>query len=583
MASTQTATMAVSSTASVITESMQRLLQVRDLWTRSQKDQLEIGRLLYEERKERLGVGGRGIHEGFAQWLREAGIPNKSAYRRIAEYEISIGIRAEKDDATLEIRDDVPVSPEFWSPIVYPPHSKPVSTDTSIEQTAGRKTWTEEQVFDWLKEKHPAVYAHYEAKGFPRWIPLPPSVEVTDKTSCDYCTSHSSSRSCPIHGWTEKRTDHFTQPAAPPFEYEENFLTADELAEFENVCKTLPWKPTPNERNGFDLDAKGNKVWRAYRRSMQLMWSDVRGTHAENDRSARLGNIVDAPTIVQTIVDKLSERVGRKVNYVSLMCYVGGESHLSWHQHSEDRGHDTPVMIVPCGQERKFSYRDIGSKERRDILTRNGSLVVLPSSFNDTHEHAILDDKTATGTRYAINAKCMDDTYYGETAAPAMPWSMDDAPVVKWLKDQHWSSPPPLDDLCRSGNRAGFTDKQIINAAVFLKVEVEDVANRCKRLAAKNAGRLDDATIRAMLEASAPTAAPAAVIPKVHTYPVEDYSQHPELQATTESRSHGMGLKRLRDIAEQLGIDCNIAFKDDCFVVTARFNKEADARKFLGR
>ena len=86
-------------------------------------------------------------------------------------------------------------------------------------QTAGRKTWTEEQVFDWLKEKHPAVYAHYEDRGFPRWIPLPPSVETTDKASCEYCISQSSSRSCPIHGWTEKR-DHAREnaTAAPAIE-----------------------------------------------------------------------------------------------------------------------------------------------------------------------------------------------------------------------------------------------------------------------------------------------------------------------------------------------------------------------------
>jgi alkylated DNA repair dioxygenase AlkB len=210
-----------------------------------------------------------------------------------------------------------------------------------------------------------------------------------------------------------------TELAALPFEYEEDFLTPEELAEFETVCKALPWKRIANERNGFDLNEKGEKVWRAYKHYMQLMWCDVRDTHAENKYDCLLGSITDAPAIVQIIVEKLSAHVGRQVNYVSLMCYVGETGHLGWHQHKEDKGHDTPVMIVPCGQERKFSYRLKGSNERHDVLTRNGSLVVLPSSFNDTHEHAILDDKTATGTRYAINAKCMDEIYYGETAAPA--------------------------------------------------------------------------------------------------------------------------------------------------------------------
>jgi hypothetical protein len=78
-------------------QSQQRLLRVKELWTRSQKDQLELGRLLYEERGERLGVGGQGNREGFHQWLRDAGIPKNSAYRRIAEYEISIGERSEDE------------------------------------------------------------------------------------------------------------------------------------------------------------------------------------------------------------------------------------------------------------------------------------------------------------------------------------------------------------------------------------------------------------------------------------------------------------------------------------------------------
>lgn len=79
------------------TASVSRLMRVRELWESSRKSQLEIGRLLYEERAERLSVGGRGVYEGFHQWLRDAGIPKTSAYRRIAEYEISIGERAEDD------------------------------------------------------------------------------------------------------------------------------------------------------------------------------------------------------------------------------------------------------------------------------------------------------------------------------------------------------------------------------------------------------------------------------------------------------------------------------------------------------
>ena len=94
------------------TQSQQRQLQVRDLWGKSQEDQLTIGRLLYEERKERLSVGGRGVEGGFIAWCQEAGIPRASAYRRITEYEISIGEREEKpekpvSDETPFVREQV--------------------------------------------------------------------------------------------------------------------------------------------------------------------------------------------------------------------------------------------------------------------------------------------------------------------------------------------------------------------------------------------------------------------------------------------------------------------------------------------
>jgi len=346
-----------------------------------------------------------------------------------------------------------------------------------------------------------SAQGNHSGEGF---LPLLQQASIPQRTA--YYWIHSFEESIgerkfkPKEKWVKASTPADQPTATLPFEYEEDFLTPEELAEFENVCKTLPWKPSPNERSGFDLDAEGNKVWRAFRRNMQLMWCDVRNTHAEKDRQNLCGPIATAPAIVQTIVKKLAARVGRHVNYVSLMCYASGTDHLSWHQHSEDRGHDTPVMIVPCGQERKFSYRVKESNEKNGIVTKNGSLVILPSSFNDTHEHAILDDKTATGTRYAINAKCMDEIYYGETASPAVESAVEDNPE-----------------------------------------------------------------------------------PTVHKYPVEDYSYHPELQATTNSRSHGMGLKRLRDIADNCGVSCNIAFEDNQFVITmtTRFDKESDARQFL--
>jgi len=113
-----------------MTESQKRLVRVRELWKQSRKDQLEIGKLLYEERAERKRKGGRGIEEGFHQWLREAGIPKTSAYRRIAEYEVEIGARTE--DETY----DKP------SGATQDKDEKPVPLGTSIEPTEAKPNWT---------------------------------------------------------------------------------------------------------------------------------------------------------------------------------------------------------------------------------------------------------------------------------------------------------------------------------------------------------------------------------------------------------------------------------------------------------
>jgi hypothetical protein len=96
-----------------------RLERVRNLWITGKAHREELGRLLYEEREERLSTGGAKVHVGFNSWLRDAGIPRASAYRRIAEYEISIGIRVEKEDTPDPVSVETP-STEVTKPAVYP-------------------------------------------------------------------------------------------------------------------------------------------------------------------------------------------------------------------------------------------------------------------------------------------------------------------------------------------------------------------------------------------------------------------------------------------------------------------------------
>lgn len=104
--------------------------------------------------------------------------------------------------------------------------------------------------------------------------------------------------------------------------------------------------------------------------------------------------IAEAPAPVRHMIEKLQQLAGRTVNYASLVIYENENDHMGWHQHKEDKGHDTPVFIVPVGAERTFGIREKGNPETTLTFTaKSGSLITLPSEYNDTHEHAVLKDK----------------------------------------------------------------------------------------------------------------------------------------------------------------------------------------------
>jgi Domain of unknown function (DUF4326)/2OG-Fe(II) oxygenase superfamily len=119
------------------------------------------------------------------------------------------------------------------------------------------------------------------------------------------------------------------------------------------------------------------------------------------------------------MLDRLSKQSGRTVNYAALMVYEGGLDTLGWHQHKEDKSHDTPVWIVSLGAERTFGLREVVKKGAiHKLKPQHGSLITLPSCMNDTHVHAVLPDKDVTGIRFAWNCKAMDETYYSGDGTP---------------------------------------------------------------------------------------------------------------------------------------------------------------------
>jgi alkylated DNA repair dioxygenase AlkB len=118
-----------------------------------------------------------------------------------------------------------------------------------------------------------------------------------------------------------------------------------------------------------------------------------------------LNHLTNAPEPIRQLAAKLTAYAGKEINYLSVVRYRDGDDYFNWHQHKEDKqpGRDMSVWIVSTGAERPFAVRPLGGKSIR-LIAESGSLIILPSSFNDTHEHAVPKCK-ATTVRYAVNAK----------------------------------------------------------------------------------------------------------------------------------------------------------------------------------
>jgi Domain of unknown function (DUF4326) len=116
------------------------------------------------------------------------------------------------------------------------------------------------------------------------------------------------------------------------------------------------------------------------------------------------------------------------INYISVMHYENERAGIGWHNHNEDFGCDTPVLLISTGAERDFYLGEIPKNwkpkdpKRPEMFWRrpfeHGALLVLPDSFNYTHWHAILTNTTDNRNRYgvpnisyghriSINTKCL--------------------------------------------------------------------------------------------------------------------------------------------------------------------------------
>ena len=123
-------------------------------------------------------------------------------------------------------------------------------------------------------------------------------------------------------------------PWAPKYSkiYQPGFLSPDESKALFDACEQLPRK-------------RGKTHWGVDKRHLiGQSFSDVKSNRlAYVAAGVQPKPIAEAPQPVQNMISKLTQLAGRTVNYASLVIYDNQRDHMNWHQHKEDKGHDTPV------------------------------------------------------------------------------------------------------------------------------------------------------------------------------------------------------------------------------------------------
>lgn len=137
-----------------------------------------------------------------------------------------------------------------------------------------------------------------------------------------------------------------------------------------------------------------------------------------------------APDCIRSLQRKLNNYLHtmpgyekHQINYLSVMHYPDENAGIAWHNHNEDFGCDTPVLLISTGAVRDFYLGEINKTNPKspDVWRKqpmeHGSLIVLPDAMNYTHWHAILKNESKNrkygvpdisyGPRISINTKCL--------------------------------------------------------------------------------------------------------------------------------------------------------------------------------
>jgi hypothetical protein len=182
--------------------------------------------------------------------------------------------------------------------------------------------------------------------------------------------------------------------------YIEEFYSLDEADQLFDFIRTQPHVRPRNKRN--------NKSF--LRRLSFPGYSPPLTGHHTASRYGMAGSLEDAPQPYKDLAARLTAYAGKEMNYLSTIGYLT-DDHMNFHQHREDKvREDQSVYVLSLGAVHPVAIRPLGCTDRSRyeiFYPAHGSLYVLPSEYNRTHEHAVLEgtDRSHAGMRIGINCK----------------------------------------------------------------------------------------------------------------------------------------------------------------------------------
>jgi hypothetical protein len=123
------------------------------------------------------------------------------------------------------------------------------------------------------------------------------------------------------------------------FKYDKDFLSKEEADALLSVAQSLPRERPLNELSGFKNHLR--------RLQMPCYSATPNWRGSENEKTNQwMMPLDEAPAVVKSLAEKLSNLAGKPVNYFSFVGYENEKDHINWHQHREDKCRDACVFIV---------------------------------------------------------------------------------------------------------------------------------------------------------------------------------------------------------------------------------------------